>query len=98
MTRFRLTLYVAGSGPRAEAAQRDLSRLCEQRLPSGEYEIEVVDVLAAVEQADAARILVTPTVVRTHPLPVVRVVGDLSASDRLAHAVGLPATRERGTK
>lgn len=96
MTAFRFTVYVAGRSPRARAAQRGVSRVCEQRLAAGDYEIEVVDVLVAIEAADAARILATPTLVRTHPLPVVRVVGDLSASDGLAHAIGLPEAPEQG--
>jgi circadian clock protein KaiB len=43
-----------------------------------------------VGEADAARILVTPTVIRTEPTPVLRVIGDLSATAELARALGLP--------
>lgn len=98
MTPYRFTLYLAGDGLRSRAAKGALRRLCERRLPPDGYEITVIDVLAAVEQADTARILVTPTIVRTHPLPVVRVIGDLSVSDRLAEAVGLPPAYEGTTR
>jgi hypothetical protein len=52
-------------------------------------------VLAALAEADAARILVTPTIVRTEPLPIVRVIGDLSATIKVAQALGLPAPRKQ---
>jgi circadian clock protein KaiB len=94
-TEYRFTLYVAGAGPSSRAAVENLRRLCQERLPAGRYAIEVVDVLDAVEAADAARILVTPTVVRTRPLPVRRVVGDLSAVDKVAAALQLPVPERR---
>lgn len=97
MTQFRFTLYLAGSGARSADSERQFRSLCAQRLAANGYEITVVDVLDAIEEADAARILVTPTVVRTHPLPVRRVMGDVSASDALADAIGLPGDHERGT-
>lgn len=97
MKQFQFTLYLAGTGPRSANCERQFRRLCARRLGANGYEITVVDVLGAIEQADAARILVTPTVVRTHPLPVLRVMGDVSASDQLADAVGLPGEHERGT-
>lgn len=91
--RFRLTLYIVGEGARSATAEHDLRRLCEDRLDADEFDIEVVDVLAAMGEADSARILVTPTIVRTGPLPVVRVIGDLSAADQIADALGLPKVR-----
>lgn len=87
---FRLTLYVAGTAAHAAAAEDHLRRLCADRLPPDDYAIAVVDVLEAVGEADAARILVTPTVIRTEPTPVLRVIGDLSATAELARALGLP--------
>ncbi|HUF85694.1 MAG TPA: circadian clock KaiB family protein [Acidimicrobiia bacterium] len=90
---FRLTLYIVGGGARSASAEDDLRRLCENRLDADEFEIEVVDVMAAMGEAESARILVTPTVVRTDPLPLVRVMGDLGAADQIADALGLPRPR-----
>ncbi len=83
-------MYVNGASQRSATAVEHLNRLCEERLSAEEYEIIVVDVSEALEEADAARILVTPTVVRTQPPPVVRVLGDLSATTKIADALGLP--------
>lgn len=90
---FRLTLYIVGGGARSATAEDDLRRLCANRLGKDEFEIEVVDVMSAMSDADSARILVTPTVVRTDPLPIVRVMGDLGAADQIADALGLPGPR-----
>jgi circadian clock protein KaiB len=96
MIDYQLTLYLAGPGRQSLRAQHDLRRLCELRLARGEYEIEVVDVLDDVHAADEARILVTPTIVRSRPLPAVRVMGGVSVSDELADALGLPSNGRRG--
>jgi circadian clock protein KaiB len=87
---FRLTLYVAGTAAHAATTEDHLRRICADRLAPDDCEITVVDVLEAVGEADAARILVTPTVIRTEPAPVLRVIGDLSATAELARALGLP--------
>jgi circadian clock protein KaiB len=81
--------------PRSATAVEHLRRLCEERLSAGEYDIRVIDVAEAVEEAEAARILVTPTVVRTRPEPVVRVLGDLAATAKIADALGLPGPARR---
>jgi circadian clock protein KaiB len=92
---YRFTLYVTGVTPRSASAIEHLRRICEERLSPDEYRITVVDVSDAVEEANAARILVTPTVVRTQPPPVLRVLGDLSAATETADALGLPGPPTR---
>lgn len=86
---YQFTLYVSGTSAVSAAAKQSLDRLCAEHLPAGAYAITSVDVLEALDEADAARILVTPTLVRTQPPPVLRVVGDLSGTSRLAEALGL---------
>ena len=83
----RLVLYVAGDTPRSRSARATL-----QWLEDGvreRMEVEVVDVTELPERADAARVLLTPTLVREEPLPQRRVVGDLGATARVAEALGL---------
>ena len=94
-TVFRFKLYVAGTAGGSASAEDRLRRLSAERFAPGECDITVVDVLAALAEADGGRILVTPTVVRTEPLPVVRVIGDLSATTQVAGALSLPAPRKQ---
>jgi circadian clock protein KaiB len=73
-----LQLYVSGSAPNSLRAIANLRAICERHL-ADEYEIEIVDLMVQPERALANGILVTPTLVRRLPLPVRRLIGNLSA-------------------
>lgn len=92
MSRFRFTLFVAGETARSQQAHADLVRMCEERL-GGDCEIEVVDVAADPDAAEAYRVLTTPTVVRRSPEPARRVTGDLSDSEKVLAGLGLAPGR-----
>ncbi|HEX6350544.1 MAG TPA: circadian clock KaiB family protein [Candidatus Dormibacteraeota bacterium] len=70
-----LKLYVSGELPRSVTAIRRLREICAGR---DDCDVEVIDVLAHPEVAEAAQILATPTLVREIPLPPQRILGDLS--------------------
>lgn len=91
MTSYSFVLYTAGQSSRSEQALENLRRLCAERLESEQFEINQVDVIELPERAEVDRIIATPCVVRALPLPSRRVIGDLSAVDRVAVALGLPA-------
>lgn len=82
MTKYLLTLYVTGTSPRAKIAIANLKRLCENEL-EGEYELEIVDVLENPQRAEDEKILATPTLIKQLPLPLRRVIGDLSDKDKV---------------
>ncbi|MGW0230045.1 circadian clock KaiB family protein [Actinopolymorpha singaporensis] len=90
-TGFELTLFVVGRSESSSRAEVQLRALCEALVP-GAYELRVVDVDEEPELAEREQIVLTPTVVRSMPLPEVRVVGDLSDDERTAAALGLPTT------
>lgn len=77
MSILRLELYVAGHSSNSESAIANLRRLCAEDL-AGRCELEIFDILETPEAAEAANILVTPTLIRRVPLPVRRIIGDLS--------------------
>lgn len=83
-----LRLYVAGRTSKYLKAFANLKRTCEGVL-HGRYEIEVIDLLDRPELASADQILALPTVVRMMPLPVRRVMGDLSDTGRLLAGLGI---------
>lgn len=84
-----LQLFVTGQSVRSQRAVSNLRRLCE--LLGDACELQIVDVLERPELAEAERILATPTVIRQRPLPVRRVIGDLSDADRVMQWLDLPA-------
>lgn len=83
-----LRLYVAGRTSKYLKAFANLQRMCEGML-HGRYEIEVIDLLERPELALADQILALPTVVRLMPMPVRRVVGDLSNGGRVLAGLGI---------
>lgn len=81
-------VFITGDSPRSTAALTNLRRLCAERDITPE--IEVVDVVQRPRDAEALRILATPTVIRRLPMPVRRVIGDLSDYPQVAMALDLP--------
>src|SRR4051812_1114753 len=79
---YLLKLYVTGSSPRTQQAVENLKRICEQEL-QGRYQLDIVDVLQHPQAAEDDRILATPTLIKQLPLPLRRVIGDLSDRDKV---------------
>ena len=86
---WELRLYVTGRSPKCLRAIENLRLVCEQYL-RGRYHIEVVDLLENPRLAAYEQILAVPTLVRQLPLPIRKVVGDLSDTDRLLAGLQLP--------
>lgn len=86
--KWHMRLYVAGDSPRSRLALSNLQRLCEDRLKD-DYEIEVIDLTQAPHLAKADQILAVPTLVRSIPEPMKRIIGDLSNADRALVALDL---------
>jgi circadian clock protein KaiB len=77
-----LRLYVAGQTARAVAAFANLQKICEEHL-SGQYRIEVIDLLKNPQLAKGDQILAVPTLVRKLPEPVRKIIGDLSDTEKV---------------
>jgi circadian clock protein KaiB len=86
-----LHLFVAGRTARAERAIATLRRICERELAGFECELRIVDVLAEPQQAEALKILATPTLIKELPHPSRRIIGDLGGDPHeLLMALNLP--------
>jgi circadian clock protein KaiB len=77
-----LRLYVAGQTPRSLAALANLKRFCQEYL-EGRYSIQVVDLLENPQLARGDQILAIPTLVRRVPIPMRKIIGDLSNTERV---------------
>ena len=77
-----MRLYVAGQSTRSVAAIANLRRICDTHMP-GRCTIEVIDLIRNPELAKADQIVAIPTLVRKIPEPVRRIIGDLSATDKV---------------
>ena len=72
-----LRLYVAGATDRSRQAVLRARQLCESE-PTGNFELEVIDVYQQPILARDGQIVATPTLVREFPRPVRRLIGSLS--------------------
>lgn len=81
-----LCLYIAGNAPNSVRALANAKALCDEYF-SG-YELEVVDLLKEPARALADAIIVTPTLVKLRPLPVQRIIGNLSDAEQLHLTLG----------
>lgn len=71
-----ITLYMAGNSLNSLRALTNLKTICQAHFP-GRHQIEIVDIFDDPLRAMRDKVLVTPTLVKTLPSPVVRIVGDL---------------------
>jgi circadian clock protein KaiB len=88
MTKFKLKFFISGDSPRAQQAIENLWAICEKEYPE-EYELQVIDVLENPELAEKERILATPTLIKEQPLPLRRLIGDLSDSEKVLMGLDL---------
>jgi circadian clock protein KaiB len=91
--KFRLKLYVTGQTANSRRAIANLREICERAF-SGEYELMVIDVLENPQLAEEEKILATPTLVRSLPPPMRRVIGDLSDKERVLLGLDLIAKND----
>lgn len=91
---WHLRLYVAGQTPKSVAALDNLKSYCEEHL-SGQYKIEVIDLMKNPQLAEGDQILAIPTLVRKVPQPIRKIIGDLSDKERVL--VGLDIKEYRAS-
>jgi circadian clock protein KaiB len=87
---WNLRLYVAGRTSKSVTAFENLKRICEEHL-SGQYEIEIVDLIEHPQLAKGDQILALPTLVRRLPEPIKKIIGDLSNTERVLVGLDLRA-------
>lgn len=86
--RYVLRLYVTGLTQRSTRAVETVRTICETHL-HGRYELEVIDIYQQPALARDEQIVAAPTLIKTLPLPLRRIIGDLSNSERVLVGLGL---------
>lgn len=89
---YRLDLFVTGQTLHSLRAIENLRRICEQAF-AGRCEVDIIDVTERPDVAEKAKIVATPTLVRRHPPPVRKIIGDLSDTKRVLLALGIVGER-----
>lgn len=90
--RYLLRLYVTGMTPRSTRAVANVRRICEEHL-HGRYDLEVIDIYQQPTLAKGEQIIAAPTLIKKLPLPLRRVIGDMSNTDRVLLGLDLRPVR-----
>lgn len=79
---YTLRLYVAGTSPQSVRAIANIKRICEEFL-QGHYELQVIDLYQQPQLSQGEQIIAAPTLIKKLPLPLRRIIGDLSNDERV---------------
>jgi len=93
--KYVLRLYVAGITPKSTKAIENVKKICEEYL-AGRYELEVIDIYQQPKLAKGEQIVAAPTLIKKLPLPLRKLIGDMSDTDKFL--VGLDLKPRAGTK
>lgn len=80
--KYILRLYVAGTSPQSVRAIANVKKICEEHL-QGRYELQVIDLYQQPQLAQGEQIIAAPTLIKKLPLPLRRVIGDMSSAERV---------------
>jgi circadian clock protein KaiB len=80
--KYLLRLYTTGQTPNSTRALANIKRICAEEI-GDEYEIEVIDILKNPQLAEDDKVIATPTLVKTLPAPLRRLIGDLSDREKV---------------
>ena len=89
-----LRLCVSGMTPRSREALVNLKQICDEYL-KGHYQLEVIDLYQQPALAATHQIIATPTLLKSYPPPLRRLIGDLSDTDATLQRLGI-APRKGG--
>ena len=84
--RYVMTLFVTGITARSGRAVANVRGFCESEL-AGDYDLEVVDLYRAPQRARSEQVVAAPTLVRSEPQPIRRIIGDMSDWRRLRDTI-----------
>jgi circadian clock protein KaiB len=87
---YTLLLYISGATQRSKRAITNIKKICEEHI-NGRYNLKVVDIYQSPEQLAEYNIVAAPTLIKETPLPVRRLVGDLSDTARVLKGLALSA-------
>ena len=87
-TKYVLRLYVSGSTLKSSRAVENIKRVCEQHLKN-RYDLEVIDIYQQAKLARDEQIVAVPTLIKRLPLPLRRIIGDMSNQEKVLFGLDL---------
>jgi circadian clock protein KaiB len=93
LEQFVLRLYVTGMSPKSAGAIANVKKICEENL-EGRYELKVIDIYQQPELAQGEQVIATPTLIKKLPLPLRKLIGDMSDKERFLVGIDLKSKPE----
>jgi len=85
-----LRLFVTGMTTRSSRAVNNLRTICDEYL-QGRYELEIIDIYQQPALTKGEQIVAAPTLIKKFPLPMRRIIGDMSNRDGVLLGLDLVA-------
>jgi circadian clock protein KaiB len=85
---YLLRLYVAGMTARSARAVHNMRAICDEYL-QGQYDLEVIDIYQQPALTKGEQIVAAPTLIKKLPLPIRRIIGDMSNRERVLFGLDL---------
>jgi circadian clock protein KaiB len=86
--KYVLRLYITGMTPKSTRAIANVQDLCKEHL-AGRYQLEVIDIYQQPKLAKGEQIIAAPTLIKKFPLPLRRLIGDMSDREKFLVGIGL---------
>ena len=86
--KYVLRLYVTGLTPKSARAIANVKTICDEYL-AGRYELKVIDIYQQPKLAEGEQIIAAPTLIKQLPLPLRRLIGDMSDMERFLVGIDL---------
>lgn len=83
-----LRLYITGASPNSARAISNIKAICEEHLKDG-YQLDIIDIYQEPEIARQEQIIALPLLIKSYPLPVKRLVGNMSDTKRVLKGLEL---------
>lgn len=87
--KYELRLFITGSTASSQQAIENLKSICDTELNGLRYNLEIVDVLENPELAEQEKIIATPTLIKSLPPPMRKIIGDLSDREKVLLGLNL---------
>ena len=81
-------LFITGASPNSARAVANIRQICESYLQDN-YVLEIVDVYQQKEMAEKEQLIALPLLIKKQPLPVRRLIGDLSDTRKVLSELGI---------
>ncbi len=85
---YTLKLFITGASPNSVKAINNVKTICEKHL-EGRYDLEIIDIYQEPQTAKAEQLIALPLLIRYSPLPIRRLIGNMSDTNKVLKGLEL---------